>query len=392
MFDPRPETLLTTINKKPALKTKTSFICILMLSGLYIHSGLKASTPADQQSIPTDNQLSNRLDSLVDASVKTYFSNGNAVALSIGIVKNGKTYFYNYGAIDNQKLPDNKTVYELGSMTKTFTGILLAQSVLDKKIKLNEDVRKYLKEPYPNLEFKGTPVMIVDLSNHTSRITRIFPNLYEREAYVDSNPYSNYSKEMLYQGLHNMKMDTLPGKIHSYSNMAIGLLGCILEDVYHEDYFTLISKFILKPLKMDDTKIDISHVKADALARAHNEKKEVVPFWDLPDLPAIGALRSNTSDLVKYIYANNAEVTPAISLSHQLTFGTKQEGMALNWFIHTSGNGYRVLEHGGGTGGSRSSFQCFPQLGSGFVLLTNSLANRNQLEKDLASIVTTQTK
>ena len=83
---------------------------------------------------------------------------------------------------------------------------------------------------------------------------------------------------------------------------------------------------------------------------------------------------------------------PAILLSHQVTYGTKQEGMALNWFIHTSPNGYRALEHGGGTGGSRSSLQCFPELGSGFVLLTNSLANRNQLEKDLASIVTGQAK
>ncbi|MCF0074936.1 beta-lactamase family protein [Dyadobacter sp. CY261] len=374
------------------METKTLFTRILILSGLFIHLGFKASAIADGQSIPTDNPLSNRLDSLVDASVKTYFSNGNAVALSIGVVKKGKTYFYNYGAIDNQKLPDKKTIYELGSMTKTFTGILLAQAVLDKKIKLNDDVRKYLKEPYPNLEFKGIPVRIVDLSNHTSRITRIFPNLYERGAYVDANPYSNYSKEMLYQGLHNMTMDTLPGKIHSYSNMAVGLLGCILEDVYEQGYFTLISKFILKPLKMGDTKIDLSQEKAARIARAHNEKKEVVPFWDLPDLPAIGALRSNTSDLVKYIYANNSEARPAISLSHQLTFGTNQEGVALNWFIHTSSNGYKVLEHGGGTGGSRSSLQCFPQLNSGFVLLTNSLANRNQLEKDLASILTEQTK
>lgn len=71
---------------------------------------------------------------------------------------------------------------------------------------------------------------------------------------------------MLFQGLHDMKMDTLPGKIYSYSNMAVRLLGCILEDVYHKDYFTLLSEFILKPLKMDDTQIDISHVKAGLIA------------------------------------------------------------------------------------------------------------------------------
>lgn len=374
------------------MKTKIAFFGILVLGVMFSHTGLKASGTSDAQNVPTDNPLRNRLDSLVDVSVKTYFSNTGAVALSIGIVVQGKTHFYNYGTIDNQKLPDNKTIYELGSMTKTFTGILLAQSVLDKKINPDDDVRKYIKGQYPNLEYNGIPVRIIDLSNHTSRITRIFPNLYEREAYVDANPFLNYSKEMLYQGLHNMKMDTLPGEKYSYSNMAVGLLGCILEDVYHEDYFKLISKFILKPLKMEDTKIDISNVKTSAIARAHNEKKEVVPFWDSHELPAIGALLSNTSDLVKYIYANNVETMQNISLSHKVTFGTQEEGMGMNWFIHTSANGYRVLEHSGGTGGSRSSFQCFPQLNSGFVLLTNSLANRNQLEKELASIVTGQTR
>jgi CubicO group peptidase (beta-lactamase class C family) len=374
------------------LKTKTAFFGILVLGALLSHTRLKASDTPDEQSIPTDNPLRSRLDSLVDASVKIYFSNTSAIALSIGIVAQGKTHFYNYGTIDNQKLPDNKTIYELGSMTKTFTGILLAQSVLDKKINPDDDVRKYIKGQYPNLEYNSVPIRIVDLSNHTSRITRIFPNLYEREAYIEANPFSNYSKEMLYEGLHNMKMDTVPGKKYSYSNMAVGLLGCILEDAYQKDYFSLISKFILKPLQMEDTKIDISNVKAGAIARAHNEKKEVVPFWDSYQLPAIGSLRSNTSDLVKYIYANNAETMPNISLSHKVTFGTREEGMGMNWFIHTSANGYRVLEHSGGTGGSRSSFQCFPELNSGFVLLTNSLANRNQLEKELASIVTGHTR
>jgi D-alanyl-D-alanine-carboxypeptidase/D-alanyl-D-alanine-endopeptidase len=373
------------------LKTKLVFIGIFIFASVFNCPDVKATGLPDGSKISTDNPLKSRLDSLIDLSVKAYFNSTSAVALSIGIVKNGKTYFYNYGEIDKQKLPDNKTIYEIGSMTKTFTGILLAQAVLDKKINLSDDVRKYLKEPYPNLEYNGIPIRVVDLSNHTSRITRIFPNLYEREAYIDANPYSNYSKEMLYQGLHNMKMDTLPGKKNSYSNMAVGLLGCILEDVYQEDYFTLISRFILDPLNMGDTKIDISNLKPGNIANAHNEKKEVVPFWDLPDLPAIGALRSNTSDLIKYIYANNAEAIKSISLSHQLTYGTSSEGMGLNWFVHTSRNGYRVLEHSGGTGGSRSSLQCFPQLKSGFVLLTNSLANRNQLEKELASIATGET-
>ncbi|NII29272.1 beta-lactamase family protein [Pseudoflavitalea sp. X16] len=364
---------------------KIAFTSLFILWATVSYSQLNQTAG---RKVATDNPLKSKLDSLVDKSVRTYFSNTSGVGLSIGMVKNGKTYFYNYGetANGNGVLPTNKTIYEIGSLTKTFTGILLAQAVLDKKIKLDDDIRKYLKEPYPNLEYNGTPIRVVDLSNHTARVTRIFLNFFMQAGYDSTNPYLHYSKEMLYQGFHAMKMDTLPGKKHSYSNMGVGLLGYILEDVYTQDYFTLISTFILRPIKMNDTKIDISHVRD--LAKAHNAQKEVVPFWDMPSMPACGALRSNTADMIKYIYANNEDATKGIALSHKLTFGTDKDGLGLNWFILTTPEGYRVLNHRGSTGGSRSSFQCFPDQQAGFVLLTNSIANQYQLEKELASITT----
>lgn len=117
-------------------------------------------------------------------------------------------------------------------MTKTFTGIILGRAILDKKIGLEDDIRKYLNGSYPDLSYEGTPVRIKDLANHTSRIKRIFPNMRERPAYDSLNPLSHYSRRLLYEGLHQMKMDTLPGKIYSYSNMAVALLGAILEDAY----------------------------------------------------------------------------------------------------------------------------------------------------------------
>lgn len=123
------------------------------------------------------------------------------------------------------------------------------------------------------------------------------------------------------------------------------------------------------------------------MAWPHNALRQLVPLWDLGEVPAMGALRSTTADLVNYINANNAETNPAIKLSHQRTFGTDQEGMGLNWFIHRSSQGYRILEHSGGTGGSRSSMDCFPELNTGLVILTNSLANRNDLEKELVAIL-----
>lgn len=341
------------------------------------------------RSVASDNPLGSRLDSLVDECVQRYFQDKRAVGLSIGLVQEGKPHLYNYGETKagNGQVPGSNTIYEIGSTTKSFTGIILARAVLDKKINLEDDIRKYLKDSFPNLNYKGIPIRIKDLANHTSRITRIFPNMWERASYDSLNPLFNYSRQLLYEGLHQMKMDTLPGKIYAYSNMAVALLGTILEDVYGQDYFSLVSKNILIPYHMTNTRIDIASVPANRIAWPHNAQKQLVPLWDLGEVPAMGALRSTTADLVNYIKANNAETDAAIKLSHQRTSGTGKEGMALNWFIHNSVQGYRILEHGGGTGGSRSSLDCIPELNAGLVILTNSLANRNDLEKELLALL-----
>lgn len=345
-------------------------------------------------SILTDNPMQTGLDSLIDRSVRRYLQDNRAVGVSIGILIENKTYFYNYGETKagNGKLPGNRTVYEIGSITKAFTGILLAQAVLDKKINLDDDIRKYLKDAYPNLEYKGTPISIKDLTNHTSRITRIFPNMWERPEYDSLNPLKDYTRKLLYEGLHNMKMDTFPGRVSSYSNMAVALLGTILEDVYNQSYISLVSKNILEPLSMRDTRIDISTLPANAIAWPHNGNRQPVPHWDLQCLPAMGALRSTTFDLVQFIKANNTGASAAIALSHQLTRGTNKDGMGMNWFIHTTPEGYREIEHSGGTGGSRSSLNCYPEINAGFIILTNSIANRNTLAKELTSILIGQAR
>ncbi|MBB5439313.1 CubicO group peptidase (beta-lactamase class C family) [Pedobacter sp. AK017] len=367
------------------------FSLILLILAFCLNS---LACAGQSRSVASDNPLSSRLDSLVDKSVQRYFQDKRAVGLSIALVQNGKPYFYNYGETrtGNGQRPNNRTIYEIGSMTKSFTGIILARAVLDKKINLEDDIRKYLKGTFPNLSYKGTPIRIKDLANHTSRITRIFPNMWERPTYDSLNPLHDYTCALLYEGLHQMKMDTLPGKIYSYSNMAVALLGTILEDAYGQDYFSLVSKNILNPYQMRETRINIASVSPSRIAWPHNAQRQPVSLWDLGEVPAMGVLRSTSADLVNYINANNAETDPAIKFSHQRTFGTDQEGMALNWFIHSSPKGYRILEHSGGTGGSRSSLDCFPQLNSGLVILTNSLANRNDLEKELIAILAEQVK
>jgi len=341
-----------------------------------------------RQSIRNDNPLRSHLDSVIDKKVHDYYRDLRAVGLSIVVVINGRPLYYNYGEIRNGggMLPKSNTVYEIGSVTKTFTGILLAHALLDHKVGLDDDIRKYLPGTYPNLVYQNSPVTIRHLANHTSGITRIFPNAWERPGYEDADPLKGYGREGLYQGLRQMKLGAMPGQKYAYSNMAVAILGYILEDVYGKSYSSLVESQILKPLGMSHTVTDLHPLSANAVAVPHDGDKKVVPFWTLSGGAAMGTLGSCTTDLACYIAANNAEKDPAIRLSHQPTFGSAKEGMGLNWFLHEI-DGQRNIEHSGGTGGSRSSLQCFPALNSGFAILTNSLANRNDLEKDLAKLV-----
>jgi hypothetical protein len=118
------------------------------------------------------NPLRSRLDTVVQNAVKPYMRNQNVCGLSIGVFKDGAMYFYNYGETvkGNGKLPAENSIYEIGSITKTFTSLLLANAIRERKAGLTDDIRKYLEGNYPDLQFEGRPIQLVHLSNHTSRL------------------------------------------------------------------------------------------------------------------------------------------------------------------------------------------------------------------------------
>src|SRR5678815_2142483 len=97
------------------------------------------------------------IDRVVNKSANKFMSDQHSVGLSVGIVKDGRSRTYNFGEVEKGKKnhPGEHTIYELASITKTFTGVLLAQASEEGKVKLDDDVRKYLDGSYPNLEFEG---------------------------------------------------------------------------------------------------------------------------------------------------------------------------------------------------------------------------------------------
>ncbi|MFA6249665.1 MAG: serine hydrolase domain-containing protein, partial [Mucilaginibacter sp.] len=278
-------------------------VAIILLSVL---SGLACYAQNTQEKL-SDNKLKTRLDSLVNSTVSAFMNDSSRVGLSIGIIKDGISLFYNYGTTEKGKrqIPTANSVYELASITKTFSSALLAKAVLDKKVKLDDDIRLYLDGKYPNLEYKGVPIKLINLANLTSGLPNWMPDNKDlfSKANPDSIPYildaihKKYSRADLYRDLHHVKLDTVPGSVTRHCNTAAQLLGYIMERVYGARIDQLLKKYFAEPLKMRNTAFLADGKLPAALVKGYDGKGRVMPFIVWEDLRVAASISSTTSDM-----------------------------------------------------------------------------------------------
>jgi CubicO group peptidase (beta-lactamase class C family) len=305
----------------------------------------------------SNNPMQTALDKIVDSVARTYIDKGSKAGLSVGVIKDGKTHIYHYGMADKDKkeLPLDNTLYEIGSITKTFTGMLLAQALLEKKVNLDDDIRQYLTDSYPNLEFKGSPILIKHLANHTSGLPGMPADIYAQKGYDINNPYKHYTSEMALAYLHKIKLDTLAGIKSAYSNYGTGLMGIILERIYKMPYQELLTKYITIPLSMNNTKIEIAPSDSIRFAKPYKEQGKKGFYWDLTGLGAAGAIRSTVVDMLKYAHAVFEAKDAATQLVQKPIFKDKSNTeIALFWHLTTTKQGDTRVWHNGGTGGFSS--------------------------------------
>ncbi len=334
------------------------------------------------QALPSDNPLKTKFDSLVNTSVSTFMNSGPRVGISIGIIKDGSSLIYNYGSTEKGKeeLPTGNSVYELASITKTFSSALLAQAVLEKKVKLDDDIRLFLDGQYPNLAYKGVPIKLINLANLTSGLPNWMPdnkNLFSK-THPDSIPYildalhKQYKRADLYRDLHNVKLDTVPGAVTRHCNTAAQLLGYILERVYGASLEPTLKKQITGPLKMQNTSFLAEGKLPKKLVKGHDGKGRVMPFIVWEDLQVAASLSSTAADMIKYINYQLDENNAAVKLSHEPTNGKPENGaIALNWKINLTADNQRKISHTGGSLGFSTYVVFYPGLKTGIVLLSN---------------------
>jgi CubicO group peptidase (beta-lactamase class C family) len=326
--------------------------------------------------VATNNPLKDPVDLLIEKRVRPYIQKSNTSGLVIAIIYKGRIRKYCYGTVNKarQQLADPQTtLFEIGSVTKTFTSLLLAKAVVSGQMKLDDPINRYLPDSIPALHFQGYPITLKHLANHTSGLPRLPENIFFGKV-APQDPYKHYVPDSLYRFLKSYHPVAMPGAAFSYSNFGAGVLGILLERRQGRSFEQLIVSGICKPLKMKHTTITLGTSKQTNLAQGYNEKGEATAPWDLASLKGSGAIRSTLQDMIIYTQAqlgSNNPLKKAIALSHQPTFQGREQGMGLGWRINTTGNN-TFLHHAGGTGGFRSFVGLDKGSQFGVVILSNA--------------------
>lgn len=317
--------------------------------------------------------------SIMDANAAKLKEKSGAYSVSVGILKDGKVYTKHYGEIDKGKgnKATNDSYFEIASITKLFTGQLLAQAVLENKINLEDDIRKYLKGSYPNLEYNGTPIKIKDLISYRTALPRNLPDDAEiRKNMSDETPFQynklaeHYTKDNFKQDLQKVKLDTLPGTKYNYSNLSLELTGLMLENIYGQSYETLLKENILSKAGMDHTKLELG--KGEVLANGYHSSGRLMPKSISHLWGASGArTKSTMGDLVKFLKYELDSKNSIVQESQRNISNSKGDWYGYFW------DGYGLSEHGkmgykhGGAFGDQIWFTIYPELNMGICFIVN---------------------
>lgn len=320
--------------------------------------------------------LADDLKSQVDALVQPHVNDKGLVGCVVGIVKDGKSHVFAYGETKkgDGKRPSGATIYEIGSISKAFTGTLLADAVNAGLLKLDDPVQMHVPKSI-QVPVKGdTPITLEHLATHTSGLPRLPNNMFPKDF---RNPYADYSVKDLYAYLGGYQGSKKPGD-YEYSNYGMGLLGHVLAKKQNTTYEQLVLDRIAKPLGMSDTRITLSDDQKEHLAPPYNASLEPDRNWDFPTLAGAGGLRSTVDDMLKLVTAGLAADDQPTTRALQTAFEkrhTMKNGLAIGLAWHITP--HRDMRwHNGMTGGYASWVSIIPKCKAGVVVLSNTASDR----------------
>ncbi len=293
----------------------------------------------------------------VDNLAKPYIDNEIVMGMTIGILHDAHEEYFGYGRLgkSDERVPDENTIYEIGSTSKVFTGLLLADAVVQGRVQLEQAAGDLLPKDVTMPANGKRPITLKDLSTHVSGLPRLPDNLKMTNP---ENPYADYTTPDLHAFLNNHKLARAPGKKFEYSNLGVGLLGHLLALQQNTTYEQLLRDRITVPFGMESTTISLSEQQRSRLAPPHLDGGLLTSRWDLPAIAGGGGIRSSAKDILRLAKANLSPPTgkmgDAIELAwriHQQALTKGDRAMGLGWAIDEDG---KTRMHNGQTGGYHS--------------------------------------
>jgi serine-type D-Ala-D-Ala carboxypeptidase/endopeptidase len=324
------------------------------------------------------------IDAAIRAAGREWVTSHDGIGLTIGVYDNGQRRFFNFGTTqtDSGRLPTKDTVYEIGSISKTMAGQLLARAVVEGRATLQDEVARHLDGRYQNLANGGQQVRLLHLVSSTSQLIDNIPDLTQVRA-VPGEPLAvtqmrvleSYTRTDFLRQLQRVMPRRPPGGEPAFSNVGSMLLGVALEKIYGEPFEQILAREIEKPLRMASGVAP----PAKLLARGYTADNEPLPPFMAKTQYASLALRYSADDLLKYAAWQLVERDASVKLAHQPTWSTSdgRQSVAFFWIVEDSTRGRR-LRQSGVTYGFASLCELYPEAKVALVLLSNKNADGAQ--------------
>lgn len=343
--------------------TRSALIC---LAGMVLGSGVSHAAQVDERELHAT--LVERVD------VRKW---GTAIVVGISSPRGRQVVSYGTLALNDGRKADGATVFEIASLTKVLTALVLADMAKQGRVKLEAPVSTCLPDSVKVPTHDGKQITFVDLATHSSGLPLRPANLASQTAL---NKYAGYTVEQLYQGLAEFQLTRDPGTTFEYSNWGFALLGNALGHCTGKSYAALLAERVTGPLEMSDTTFGPTATTRSRLAAPYNAKMQSVPNEGTGALNAAGGLYSTVNDMLRFIEVFLGRGPQTLTTAGATMLEPRRPGdgpdtrMGLGWRVTTS-KGVTTMWSGGRADGYRSFMGFDPKARVAVVALTNVATN-----------------
>lgn len=314
--------------------------------------------------------------------------------VAVGIVHNGEEYRYGYIREDGQvrETDQENAIFEIGSITKTFTATLLMEQVDKGEMGLDDPIQQYLPVSIKQPTYEGHSITLKHLVTHTSGLSNgpgsfLWPYL-KSKLFAPQNPYKYMKARHYYRYLKGFKLDYIPGKEWAYNNAAVALLGTLIARHQQRTWEGLVQEKLFEPLDMNDSYFRIGEAQEGRMVQGYNGKGKKNALWEMDFINPAGVIKSTPADMMKWL---KAHLDPPAGMEYFSATHQKLDidippleghAMGIGWVHKIVDDDTRFLWHNGGTGGFHSFLGFDKAARNGALIFTNFSQGHPQMKNE----------